>query len=138
MSREDKEIVIALFNAHISTHTSESRPLRSTGSSKSEKLTRPKINHGMLEESWNSFKVLWQMYKTGAGFSESECSLQLIYCCEEELMEQVLRTSPLIMSTSENEQLEEITKLAVVPVAIGVSISEMLNMTQDNPTEKLA
>ena len=132
VSQEDKDIAIALFNAHVTTHTAENRPQRSNGSSKSEKLTRPKLSHGMLEESWNSFKVLWQMYKTGAGLSESECSLQLIYCCDEELMEQVLRANPLIVSKPENDQLEEIRKLAVVPVAMGVRRSELLNMSQDD------
>ena len=53
---EDKEIAIALFNAHVSTHTVANRPQGSSSSSKSEKLTRPKLSQGMLEESWNSFE----------------------------------------------------------------------------------
>ena len=127
----DKDVAIALFNAHISTHTANAGQNQGSGPSKSKKLTRPKITQGMLVESWNSFGVLWNLYKKGAGLSEAECGLQLIYCCDEELMEQLLRADPNIVTKPENEQMESIRKLAVVPVAMGVRRSEMLNMSQD-------
>ena len=131
ISEDDKDIAIAMFNAHVSTHTVNGRPRGSSSSSKSEKLTRPKLTQGMLEETWNSFKALWELYKTGAGLSAEECGLQLIYCCDDELMEQVVRADPLIVSKPEEEQLEAIKKLAVVPVAIGVRRSELFSMSQD-------
>ena len=77
------------------------------------------------------FGVLWNLYKKGAGLSEAECGLQLIYCCDEELMKQLLCADPNIVTKPENEQMESIRKLAVVPVAMGVRRSEMLNMSQD-------
>ena len=117
ISEDDKDIAIAMFNAHVSTHTVNGRPRGSSSSSKSEKLTRPKLTQGMLEETWNSFKALWELYKTGAGLSAEECGLQLIYCCDDELMEQVVRADPLIISKPKEEQLEAIKKLAVVPVS---------------------
>ena len=133
VDNSDKEIAIALFNAHVGTHTVASRSTAagSNVSSRSEKLPRPKLAQGMLEESWNSFLVLWSLYKTGAGLSASDCSLQLIYCCDQELTEQVIRADPEIMNKSENEQLEAIRRLAVVPVAMGVRRSELLNLSQD-------
>merc|ERR1712237_265090 len=85
----------------------------------------------MLGESWNSFKVLWGLYKTGASLSNEEYGLQLIYCCDEELLEQLIRADPNLVDKPENEQLASIRKLAVVPVAMGVRRSELLNMTQD-------
>ena len=85
----------------------------------------------MLVESWNSFQVLWKLYKKGAGLSEAERGLQLIYCCDEELLEQLLRADPDIAAKPEADQLESIRKLAVVPVAMGVRRAEMLNMAQD-------
>ena len=72
---EDKELAIARYGAHVSTHTASSNRSRANGPSRSEKLTRPKITTGMLEESWNSFKVLWGLYKTGASLSEEEYGL---------------------------------------------------------------
>jgi len=126
-----KDVAIALFNAHVSTHTVNTGRMQSNGSSKSEKLSRPTVTQGMLEEAWNSFKVLWNLYKSGAGLSHAELGLQLIYCCDEDLMEQLLRADPRIVSKSEKDQMESIRNLAVVPVAMGVRRSEMLNMSQD-------
>ena len=131
VTNADKDLAIAVFNAHISTHTANSGRGQGSSSSKSEKLTRPKVTQGMLVEAWNSFQVLWNLYKKGAGLLEAECGLQLIYCCDEELMEQLLRADPNIVSKSEKDQMESIRKLAVVPVAMGVRRSEMLNKSQD-------
>ena len=128
---DDKDIAIAIFNAHVSTHNVTGRPHGGGSSSKSEKLTRPKLTQGMLEEAWNSFKALWELYKTGAGLSAQKCGLQLIYCCDSELIEQVVRTDPVIASKPEEELLEAMKKLAVVPVAIGVRRSELFSMSQD-------
>ena len=127
--RRDKGVAIALFNAHISTHTAQTDCSTGNGPNKSEKLFRPKVTQGMLVESWNSFKVLWKMYKTGAELSEAECGLQLIYCCDEELREQLLHADPDIAAKPEAEQIESIRSLAVIPVAMGVRRSEMLNMS---------
>ena len=115
--RADKDVAIALYNAHISTHTTNTGRNKP---SKGESISRPKITQGMLTESWNTFTVLWKLYKTGTGMSEAERSLQLIYCCDGELLEQLLRADPEIMAKPEVIQLDSIKKLAVVPVAMGV------------------
>ena len=106
VDNEDKELAIALFNAHTLTHTVSTGRNQGGGPSKSEKLTRPKISQGMLTESWNSFLSLWKLYKNGVGLTEAECSLQLIYCCDEELMGQLLRADQEMVSKSEADQLE--------------------------------
>ena len=77
---EDKDIAIAIFNAHIATHTS-GRQLEKK-STRSEKIARPKISQGLLEEGWNSFLIQWKLYKASAGLSDEESKIQLIYCCE--------------------------------------------------------
>ena len=46
-------------------------------------------------------------------------------------MEQLLRADPNIVTKPEIEQMVSIRKLALVPVAMGVRWSEMLNMSQD-------
>ena len=106
VTNTDKEMAIAIFNAHVSTHTANANRNRAGVPSKSDKLTRPTATQGMLVESWNSFQVLWKLYKTGAGLSEAECGLQLIYCCDEELREQLLRADPDVVAKPENEQLD--------------------------------
>ena len=130
VNEDDKEIAIAMFNAHVCTHTAGRSADRSNSSSKSEKIARPKISQGMMEESWNSFKLQWKIYKSSASLSTEDGKLQLIYCCEQSLLEHVLRSDPDITNKSEIEQLNSIGKLCVVPVAMGVRRSEVLNLTQ--------
>ena len=128
--KDDKDIAIALFNAHVSTHNANQSGDRGPSSSKSEKITRPKISQGMMEENWNSFKL----HKMSASLSETDSRLQLIYCCEQSLLEHVLRSDPEIRSKPEKEQLSSIGKLCVVPVAMGVRRSEVLNFAAENET----
>ena len=53
-----ENMAIALFNVHVSTHTvSTAHNVQRVGSSKSEKITRPRLSQGMPEEGWNSFIV---------------------------------------------------------------------------------
>ena len=124
---DSEALAIALFNAHVSTHTaSASSNVQRPGGSKSEKIIRPKVTQGMLEEAWNSFLIQWKIYKSNAVLSVAESQLQLIYCCEQDLLEHVLRSEPDITSKDEKEQLESIRRLSVVPVAMGVKI--LLNL----------
>ena len=115
-----------LLATHTSGHQSERK------STRSEKIARPKITQGLLEEGWNSFLIQWRLYKTSAGLSEGDSKTQLIYCCEQELIEHVLRSEPGIVDKLEQDQLGLIRKLCVVPVAMGVRRSEVLNLTQDS------
>ena len=62
----------------------------------------------MLEEGWNSFLIQWRIYKSSAVLSDEESKLQLIYCCEQELLEHILRSDPDITSKDEAEQLKSI------------------------------
>ena len=81
---DSEALAIALFNAHISTHTtSNAQGTQRSNASKSEKIVRPKVTQGMLEEGWNSFLVQWKIYKSSAALSPEESKLQLIYCCEQ-------------------------------------------------------
>ena len=130
---ESEALVIALFNARVSTHTAANpHHGQRTGTSKSEKIDRPKVSQGMLEEGWNLFLIQWRIYKSSAVLSDEESKLQLIYCCEQDLLEHILRSDPEITSKDEGEQLKSIKKLCVVPVAMGVRRSEVLNLTQDS------
>ncbi len=126
----DMDLLVATYRAHISTHTADTNQDRSNGPSKGEKISRPRITRGMSVEAWNSFQVRWGLYKTGTRLSESEYSLQLLYCCDKELLEQLLQADPGIADKPEVDQLESIRKLAVVPVALGVRRAGLLNMTQ--------
>ena len=85
VENDNKEIGIALFNAHVCTHTSPGPAASTAGgsSSRSEKLTRPKLSQRMLEGTWNFFLILRNLYKFGAALLSRECGLELIYCCDQ-------------------------------------------------------
>ena len=124
----DMDLAVAIYRAHISTHETDTNQDRSNG--KGEKISRPRITRGMLIEAWNSFQVRWGLYKTGTSLPESERSLQLMYCCDKELLEQLLQADPNIADKPEVDQLDSIRKLAVIPVSRGIRRAGLLNMTQ--------
>ena len=126
----DEDVAIALFNAHTSTHTADTGHNQGSGTNKNKKLARPRITQGMSMESWRSYQVLWKLYKEVADLSEAECGPQLIHCCNEELIVQLLRADPNIVAKPEIEQLDSIRKLAVIPYAMGVRRSKMLSRSQ--------
>ena len=130
---ESENLAIALFNAHVSTHTvTTANNVQRVGPSKSEKIARPRLSQGMPEEGWNSFIVQWKIYKSSAALTEDEGKLQLIYCCEQDLLEHVLRSDPDITGKAEPDQLASIRRLCVIPVAMGVRRSDVLNLAQDS------
>ena len=106
----DKDLCIALFNAHISTHSNAGGGEQR---SKAEKLVRPRIAGGMLEESWTSFLLQWEMYATGSALQGVDRVRQLMYCCESQLLEMVLGVDPQIATKTEREAMA-ILKMAVV------------------------
>ena len=126
----DEDIAIALFNAHINTHTVGASRNVGSDCKKRKKLTELKINKGMSMDSWKSFQVLWRLYRHDADLSKADCSLQLMYCCSEEVRGQLFRVDPTITARPEIEQLKSIRKLAVTKSAGEVRCSKMLNMSQ--------
>ena len=69
---ESEALVIAILNAHISTHTVATTHIgQRTGASKSEKIVRSKVSQIMLEEGWNSFLIQWKIYKYKLGAQRS-------------------------------------------------------------------
>ena len=124
----DKDLAIALFNAHIAFHTAKSASR--SGGGKSEKLQRPRVNQGMLEEGWSSFLIQWDIYVDGTGLQDGEKAKQLIHCCGQDLLELVLKVEPAIANKSVEDILSIVKKLAVIPVAMGVRRSELLALKQ--------
>ena len=134
----DKGVATALFNTHTSAHTVDTGRVQGNGPKKSEELSRPKVTQGMLVEAWSPPQVLWKLYKKQADLSEAECSPQLIYCCDEELREQLRRADPNVVIKLEMEQLQLIRKLAGVPIVMGVRLAETLNRSQETqPSQEL-
>ena len=100
----DKDVAIARFKAHMLTHTSYA----GRDTDKSVSVARPRITQGMSMEEWKSFQALWRLFKIETDLSEEECSLQLILCCEEKLVDQVHRADPSMPARPEVGWLEAI------------------------------
>ena len=126
VANTDEDVAIALFNAHASTHTGDTDCNQGSSVKKIVELARPKITQGMSLDSWSSFQVLWKLYKDSADLSEAECGPQLVHCCNEDLVMQLLCMDPNVVDKPETEQLDSIRKLAVIPYDRGVRRSKML------------
>ena len=58
-----KDVAIALFNGHASTHTGDTNCNQGSSRNKIVIWSRPKITQGMSANSWRSLQVLWSLYK---------------------------------------------------------------------------
>ena len=111
----DMDIAVTLFRAHISTHTTDTSRHQGGDSGRSVKWVRPRITQGTSMDSWQSFQVLWNLYKSYTDVSEVERSLQLMQCCDKKLLVQILQSDPNVLNKSELEQFGVLRRLAVVP-----------------------
>ena len=96
------------------------------------KIERPKISRGSSEETWNSFFTRWTLFKRGTDMSPAEVVQQLFQCCDDDLGNAVLKTSPAAVEGTEEDLLAAIKQLAVVPVAISVRRTDFLSTHQDH------
>jgi len=101
-----EDVAIARFSTHTSTHTSN------TDCNKIVELAKLKIAQGTSLNSWNPFQVLWRLHRNVADLSEADRNLQLMQCCIEKLLIQILQADPRVLTKQELEQLNFIEKLA--------------------------
>ena len=64
--------------------------------------------------------------------TSEETVQQLFACCDEDLGDDILRGHPSAVSGSVEQLLDVIKKLAVLPVAISVRRSELINTKQEH------
>ena len=96
------------------------------------KPERPKISSGSSEQTWNSFKLRWSMFKRGTTMTPGETVQQLFLCCDEPLGNSILTTEPSVADGSEDNLLDLIKQLAVIPVARVVRRTDLLATKQDH------
>ena len=123
---QEPAVVAALLQLHATAHSTTN--LRSNG----PKLDRPSIEAGVAEESWNSFKRLWDAYRAGSQIPDSAATIQLLQCASRELADLVYKSDPQVTSRPVDEVLALLRVLAVVPVARGVTRAALMQMHQDN------
>ena len=94
------------------------------------KLERPKVSMGIALEQWNMFQRRWQVFATGSGISDAIAAHQLFQCADEILGDAILKVDPGITNKPVDAVLATMKKLVVIPVAIGVVRSELLDLKQ--------
>ena len=128
----DASVVASLLNLHNNEHTRTGSEVRLSKKQKPPKIERPKIGKESSEETWNIFLTRWNMFAGDTEMTAEETVHQLFNCCEEELGDEILRGHPNAASGTQQELLDVIKRLAVLPVAISVRRSELLSTLQDH------
>ena len=123
----EANIAVALLTIHNNVHVAGN----SATKQRPPKLDRPSIGKESSEEVWNTFKTRWQMFKRGTHLSADDTVQQLFQCCEEDLGDAILKSYATAVSGTEQQLLEAIKQLAVIPVAISVKRTELLSLQQD-------
>ena len=132
---EDMDVAIAaaLLMVHNNIHTNTgARTAATINKQRAPKIERPSIGKGSTEEIWNAFLQRWTMFKRGTVLSPDEVVQHLFQCCENELGDDLLKSSPDAVSGTEDTLIQAMKTIAVTPVAVSVRRSELLSMKQDH------
>ena len=112
----EASVAVALLNIHNNVHVASNNVAKQ----RPPKLDRPTIAKESSEEVWNTFNSRWKLFKRGTHLSEEETVQQLFQCCEEELGDAILKSYSDAVTGTEEQLLQAIKQLAVIPVAICV------------------
>ena len=126
---DDKDFVLAQFTSHQKNH--DCHAVVTTPSrleSRAPKMERPKISAGCTEETWNTFIIRWKNYKRTSGISEHARTGELFACCDIDIGDDLIRHDSTLLEGTEDELLLVIKKLAVIPVAMCVRRSDLLQL----------
>ena len=128
-----EETSLQLLSLHALAHAQ-------TPTSRGPKLTRPTIDIGVDLETWNAFVRRWDTFRIGSNISESASAVQLFQCASDALGDMLLKSDPALTTKSTAEVIVAMKQLAVIPVAVGVSRAELLQMKQscDEPVRTYA
>ena len=96
------------------------------------KCDPPKITAGSSEEQWQDFKRLWDLYKATMNITADQSSKYLMYCCEQELQSDILRSFPNanIATVPEKDLLDTVEKLAVKRESLLLQRIKMAGLVQ--------
>jgi len=118
-------VAVALLTAHTTVH-SNARP-----SHHGPKLDRPHIDVGVSAEEWKLFESRWKLYAQSSNINPGDSATQLFQCASEQLGDAILRIDNDVSAKSEQELLNTMKSLAVIPVATMVIRAELFAMRQN-------
>ena len=123
-------VAVALLTTHTTIHTNSTSAALGSQSLNVPKLERPKVDTGISLEDWNVFYRRWNVFREGSNINETNASIQFFQCANETLGDSLLKVDPNITSQPFEVLVATMKALAVVPIAIGVLRSELLEMRQ--------
>ena len=126
-------LAIALLANHGIAH--QIQPQASTGSSptlRGPKLERPKVDVGVSIEEWNIFVRRWSVFRAGSGIDDASAPSQLFQWAGTALGDSLLKSNANARSLPFADLLKAICSLAIIPVAVGVLRTELLQLWQDS------
>ena len=95
------------------------------------KLDRPTVDIGVTIEEWNAFVWRWEVFRQGSSIDERVAPAQLFQCAGQELGDSLLKVDPKALSIPLKQLLAKLRSLAVIPVAISVLRTELLQLRQE-------
>ena len=81
----------AALNTALQAHVQAVHPPTPQQAPPTLKLKAPSISAGTTPDHWSAFQKQWSMYKTGMAIPAAMCSTALFHCCEEELINDLMR-----------------------------------------------
>ena len=132
-SHDDKDVMLAQYASHQRNHEAGARasPMGRSETSRGAKAERPKISSGCSEEAWNMFLTRCKNYKRTSCIPHTIAAGELFECCEADLGDDIIKQNSELLEGGESALLEAIKKLAVIPTAICVRRSEVLQLKQE-------
>ena len=116
---------------HTTATTASVTPNQSS-KQKAPELGRPKIARGASEETWNTFVARWTMWKRGTVLDAVGRVQHLFECYDEDLGDSILKGYQNAVHSTENELLDIMKRLAVIPVALCAKRADLLVTKQDH------
>ena len=111
---------IALLQIHEDTvHASPAQPQgaphAASASTHRAKLDLPKLSAGSSQESWELFLRSWEIYKTGMNIPNTQATVYLFNCLDQDLSDDIMRANPStqINAMSEKDLIASVKSLAV-------------------------
>ena len=90
------------------------------------------MNIGVSTEEWNVFTRRFEMFLNGSSIDDASAPAHLFQCAGKELSDSLLKSKPQSASSTLPQLLADMRSLAVIPVATGVSRTELFQLRQDS------
>jgi len=88
------------------------------------------VDAGISTEDWNVFLRRWEVFRAGSGIDAASAPAQLFQCAGGALGDRLLKSDPDAASRTLPELLQAMRALAVIPVAVSVLRTELLQLNQ--------